>query len=409
MIQINAIKFQIMRKITSILMVMFLLNYHVNYSYAQGHNIQTFICPTPKTIRNINIPTIDISSDETRQVVVAQGAEDIYQGHCSTVLMGDGKTVFVAWSQNHAGNLGPLACSRDGGLTWSKPLDVPGNWWDVKITTPTMHRLIDPQGKERLFVFAGCDFPGNIQQSFSEDNGKTWSPMSSTGLIGECAPKSILTFDRGKRLVMWSDRRDPLNKDDKQPVVWQSSSYDGGLTWKKEEIILVVPGQWTQPCVIKSPNNKQLLMLMRENTRQNSLFSISNDDGKTWSRPKELPASLTGDRHTAHYSLDGRLVIAFRDVSVNSETKGHYVAWVGEYEDIIKRKEGQYRIKLLDQKGKLGDCGYSGVELLPDGTFLATTYVKYKAGPKKNSVVCARFKLKETDQLFKKLKIKDKL
>ena len=48
------------------------------------------------------------------------------------------------------------------------------------------------------------------------------------------------------------------------------------------------------------------------------------------------------------------------------------------------------------------------VELLPDGTFLATTYVKYKAGPQKNSVVSARFKLKETDQLYKNLKTNQK-
>ena len=48
---------------------------------------------------------------------------------------------------------------------------------------------------------------------------------------------------------------------------------------------------------------------------------------------------------------------------------------------------------------KGGDNGYPGVELLPDGTFVATTYIKYREGPEKNSVVSARFKLAETDRL----------
>ena len=35
--------------------------------------------------------------------------------------------------------------------------------------------------------------------------------------------------------------------------------------------------------------------------------------------------------------------------------------------------------------------------LLPDGTFVATTYVKYRPGPEQNSVVCVRFTLEEMD------------
>ena len=43
MIQTNATKFQIMRKLMSVLMVMFLLNFHINYTYAQGHNIHEYV------------------------------------------------------------------------------------------------------------------------------------------------------------------------------------------------------------------------------------------------------------------------------------------------------------------------------------------------------------------------------
>ena len=37
------------------------------------------------------------------------------------------------------------------------------------------------------------------------------------------------------------------------------------------------------------------------------------------------------------------------------------------------------------------------MELLPDGTIVATTYIKYRAGTAKHSVVSTRFKLSETD------------
>ena len=48
------------------------------------------------------------------------------------------------------------------------------------------------------------------------------------------------------------------------------------------------------------------------------------------------------------------------------------------------------------------DCGYPGLELLPDGTIVATTYVKYNPGTEKHSVVSVRFKIEELDALFRK-------
>ena len=38
------------------------------------------------------------------------------------------------------------------------------------------------------------------------------------------------------------------------------------------------------------------------------------------------------------------------------------------------------------------------LEQLPDGTFVATTYIKYREGPELNSVVSTRFLLAETDR-----------
>ena len=45
---------------------------------------------------------------------------------------------------------------------------------------------------------------------------------------------------------------------------------------------------------------------------------------------------------------------------------------------------------------------YPGVELLADGTIVATTYVQYATGTEQNSVVSVRFKLSEADALLKR-------
>ena len=362
---------------------------------------------TPGVPRTITIPTVDISSQMKRHSIVARGTLDAYHGHCDTVLLPDGTTMFTAWTVDHAQRIGPLARSDDSGQTWSAPLDVPANWHDTA-NTPAIHRLVDPEGKARLVIFAdGLDWrrkgrpPYPMHQAISEDDGKTWTPMQPNGVQGEVPPKTILSFDDGRRLVLWSDL---------PGYVVQSDSLDGGRTWRRQRHILRIPDRWGQPCVVRSPDGKQLLMLLRENSRQHqSLWSASNDNSQTWSEPRELPASLTGDRHVARYAPDGRLVVAMRDRAKSSQSYGHYVAWVGRYDDIVEGREGQYRIKLLhnaartdsDVPGKGNcDCGYSDLEVLPDGTIVATTYIKFQAGPEKNSVVNTRFKLPDIDAML---------
>jgi len=376
-------------------------------AHARAAVVPSFAGPSPGALREISIPLVDISQQRERQVVVARGTKDVYHGHCDTVLLPDGKTMFTAWTVDHARLVGPLARSTDGGLSWSAPLDVPANWHQTS-NTPAIHRLVSPDGLARLVVFAGgLDWrrggkpPYPMHQAVSTDDGHTWTPMAPNGIEGEVPPKTILPFDDGKRLILWTDL---------PGFVVQCESFDGGVTWSGSRNILQIPDRWGQPAVVRSPDGRQLLMLLRDESRKhNSLFSVSNDGALTWSEPRELPAALTGDRHVMRYAADGRLVVAMRDMARTSATYGHYVAWVGRYEDIVEKREGQYRIKLLHNAARTPadtpgsgnrDCGYSDLEVLSDGTFVATTYIKYEAGLEKNSVVNLRFKVTETDALL---------
>ena len=44
-----------------------------------------------------NLPWVDISGHKFRQIVIAAGTPDLYNGHPTTVLFDDGRTMFCTW------------------------------------------------------------------------------------------------------------------------------------------------------------------------------------------------------------------------------------------------------------------------------------------------------------------------
>jgi hypothetical protein len=344
-----------------------------------------------------DLPTVDISGQTKRHVIVAAGTERVFQGHPTTLLLPDGKTMFCVWSRGHGGPAGQMARSDDAGLTWKRMDDELPPGFKRHVNCPSIYRMVDPGGKERLWVFSARPLMPRI---VSENSGKTWKEMKPLGFECVMTFSSVVRLSDGSYLGMYH-RRDKKSG----LVVMQTRTADGGLTWSKPTPAARVEHKAPcEPFVFRSPDGKELCCIMRENThRGRSLMMFSSDQAKTWSKPRDTPWGLTGDRHMGLYAPDGRLVIAFRDKAHHSRTHNHFVAWVGKYDDIRKNRPGDYRIKLLHSYAGW-DCGYPGMELLGDGTIIATTYIKYKPGKKKSSVVSARFNLKETDLLATKAK-----
>lgn len=364
----------------------------------------------------LQIPLIDISEETERHVFVARGTEAVFHCAPTTVLLPDDRTLYAVWTYEHAGQCGPLKKSTDGGLTWSELLPVPENWSRVR-NAPTIYRLLAPDGHARLFVFAGCQAAAGepptentMQQSHSADDGATWSPMASNGL--ECVMPfcSIEPVDGGSRLLGMSNIRRAVDRDapltpagHKGNRIAQSVSYDGGLTWSPWDIVLDIPPHIPiNPEIVRSPDGSQLLCLMgdkggRWETMNRSLFMTSDDEGATWSEPRELPLGLTGDRPKHRYAHDGRLVVTMRNTAPGCPDTGDLVAWIGTYDDVAMGREGHYRAKLLRTHAG-ADASYPAIELLPDGTFVATTYIKYRPGKERHSIVSVRFTLAELDR-----------
>ncbi|MEZ5197881.1 MAG: GDSL-type esterase/lipase family protein, partial [Bacteroidales bacterium] len=351
----------------------------------------------PAKSKIINIPTIDISGDDFRQVIVDK-EKGQYLGHPTTLLLEDNKTLFVVYPKGHGSGGIIMKKSLDAGFTWSDRIPVPESWETSK-EVPTLYPLKLENNNDRFIMFSGL-YP--IRVASSDDLGNTWSELNPVfNYGGIVATSDLIRLKDGTYMTFFHDNGKfytSSGKNINKFIVYKTTSMDG-LSWSDPEV--VVHHKSASLCeagIIRSPDGNRIAMLLRENSRvYNSMVIFSDDEGDTWTVPVELPASLTGDRHQLVYAPDGRIFAAFRDMAKFSETQGDFVGWVGTWDDIANCKDGQYRVRLLDNKDYF-DCGYPGLEILPDGTIIATTYGHWESG-EKPYIKCIRFKLEDIDKI----------
>ncbi len=354
-----------------------------------------------------SITNLDLTGEADRQVVVDREAGQ-YLGHPTTVLLEDGKTMLCVYPKGHGRGAIVYKRSEDGGLTWSERLPTPESWATSK-EVPTLHRVIGPDGTRRLIMFSGL-YP--TRMAVSEDDGATWSELEKVGDWGGIVVMGSVFDVRtgpGHYMALFHDdgrfiQSQPQKDEVRTFTLYRTRSTDGGLTWSDPVAINRMSEKHIcEPGVIRSPDGEQLAVLLRENSRRhNSQIIFSDDEGNTWTEPRAMPDSLNGDRHTARYGPDGRLLISFRNRSPqgkSSEFEGDWVAWIGTYQDLVSGNPGQYLVRLKDNH-KGADCAYPGVEVLPDGTFVVTTYGHWSEG-EEPYILSVRLTLDELDALAK--------
>jgi len=346
--------------------------------------------------RAIAVPLVDLDGETPRQTIVDREPGQ-YLGHPTTVLLEDGRTMLAVYPKGHGGGAIVMKRSTDGGLTWSERLPVPASFTTSR-EVPTIYRIEAPDGARRLILFSGLH---PIRRSISEDDGTTWSELEPIGTFGGIVAMSdLLRLRDGSTMAVFHDdgrflAQTPAERE--RFVVYKTLSRDGGLTWgAPEPIASREDAALCEPGLVRSPDGRMIAALLRENSRRyNSMVIFSRDEGRTWSEPVELPAALTGDRHRLRYAPDGRLVASFRDTAHESPTKGDWVGWVGTFDDLEAGRDGQYRIRFKDNKVE-ADCGYPAIEILPDGTFVITTYGHWIEG-ESPFILSVRFRLEELD------------
>ncbi len=349
-----------------------------------------------QALDRVTIPAIDLDADTGRQVEVNREPGQ-YLGHVTTVLLEDGKSIYAVYPKGHGRGAIVMKRSDDGGRTWSERLPTPESWATSR-KVPTIHRVVDPDGVKRLILWSGL-YPARL--AVSEDDGRSWSELKPAGEWGGIVVMGFVEalrsgpghymamfhddgrFIRGGPGEFWGSPAGPRTN---TFTLYQTLSDDGGLTWSNPQAIWQGSDvHLCEPGCIRSPDGKQLAVLLRENARRkNSHVIFSDDEGKTWTKPREVPLALTGDRHTAKYAPDGRLLVSFRCISPTAKRaerpfETDWVGWVGTYDDIVHGREGQYVVR-FKQNHHGHDTTYPSVEVLPDGTFVVTTYGHWTEG-----------------------------
>lgn len=357
---------------------------------------------------------LDISNDTKRQIIVDK-EDGQYLGHPTTTLIKKSNTILCVYPKGHGKGEIVYKRSLDGGRTWSDRLQTPASWKTSK-EVPTLFQVKNSNGEENIIMFSGL-YP--IRMASTQDHGKTWSELRSIGNFGGIVAMSTMIQDQKNpghyRALFHDDGRFISEKSKKQnPTVftlYSCLSTDGGKSWQNPVSIYSSSFiHLCEPGAVRSPDGKQIAVLLRENSRRkNSYLIVSNDEGKSWSKPKELPITLTGDRHTAKYLPDGRLFISFRcRTAIGSKLgitkspvphEGDWAGWVGTYDDIIQGKPGQYVIKIADNT-KSWDTSYPGVEILEDGNILTTTYGHWKQNHAPY-IIAVRINAAELDEIAK--------
>lgn len=346
--------------------------------------------------KSASTPLLDLPRDRW---VTVDREEGQYLGHPTTAVLEDGATVLCVYPKGHGKGAIMLKRSSDGGKTWSERLPTPKSW-ETSQETPTIHRVRREDGKSRLLLFSGLH---PLRQARSDDDGKSWSELEPIGEFGGIvAMSSLEQLPDGRLLAFFHDDGRFLGErfqldDGRKFHVFVTDSKDSGATWSAPRAIAShAEAELCEPGLVRSPDGKELVALLRDNSRKfRSFFVRSADEGESWSEPAQLAPDLTGDRHVARYAADGRLAIAFRDMLQGSPSRGDWILWVGAFEDVVEARAGSFRVRLGDNQDAW-DCGYSGVELLRDGALLCTSYGHWEKGAKP-WVVSVRVQLAEFD------------
>lgn len=386
--------------------------------------------------RDYSIPVLDLSGQSSFHSLVARDIDqpNQYLGHPSTVLMDDQQTILAAFPTGHGGGDLRMRRSTNGGRTWTNGPEL-----DVKLSElPTLFSTQLPSGETRIVLVTCVPKTGELRWMNSDDQGITWSSLHTQnldlprGIIVAFASMWRVHDQTGKPKFTWRGIFHDFNFDNYtidlvyEPDTSRANSWT--TTWSNlRKIEFETPegldrshsAQLCEAGAIRSPDGKQVALLFRPQRKQtNAMFSVSSDEGLTWSDPQELSGSLTGERHVARYASDGRLLVTFRDYSpLNPDNPTHadWVAWVGQWEDLINGREGQYRIRMKDNYGNstnlnVGDCGYAAIEVLPDETFVCTSYGHWELAPgqihpdgrgRSPYIIATRFKLSKLDAMVK--------
>lgn len=398
----------------------------------------------------IGIPIVSLADiGGTRTVVDKDGN---YLAHPDMLLTPDGD-LLVTFTQGHG--KGPLAMrkSADFGESWSERIENTPESWEKSQETSTLYNLdfVDENGEftgeNAMIMISGCPHwsgttikKNGFNCSISQDKGANWSEFENfygiewaKGSTKRKAYDAIVAMssltqikENGKFQNKWLGTFHDHDFKNYRTYLTINRSEDGKLSasWTQPELLLGNLRSYEKKyniCeveIIRTPNadgtaltGDTLILLGRSNTHKaGSVILFSDDEGITWTSPKELPAELTGDRHKAEYDpINKKLMVSFRHINVNGKrfsnldtthaiTSLGWVGWVGTFDDLLAFRDGApehigEKLIVLSSGYKGGaDCGYSGTAY-KDGEFVAVSYGTFDEEAENPYILSVKFRV----------------
>ena len=377
---------------------------------AGGYKEEVTIEVSKKLTISNTLETYELPANRVTDIERSPGGDRQYLGQPDMVRTSTGRLI-TAYPKGHGKGPIIMKISDDNGETWIEKNNTPSSWIGSQ-ETPTLYVLPLENEKERIMMITACpgwgtDSNGNKtgwNTSYSDDNGETWTEYKHWYSNHENGKENNVIVGMASLVQLKDESGNYIQK-------WMGVYHDYDYVNYRTYLTFNENGeeQWSEPepylsdyrniestykmCEIgmfRSPDGKRIVGLARSQSHNNPATMIySDDEGKTWSKPMDLPGSLAGERHKAAYDpISGRLVISFREIQYDLNgnntfdgdadwTAGEWVAWVGTYEDLMEQRDGQYRIEIskdYSKSAKSGDTGYAGIVVLDDGTFIMDSY-----------------------------------
>lgn len=171
------------------------------------------------------------------------------------IYLDDGTIIAGASLQGPPGKRIHVERSTDNGKTWTKigPISDPVNT-KYEIIQPTI--LVHSQ--KRLQILARVNTSGpesKLAQTWSEDGGLTWSPVTDATLPNNNSAVDAVTLKDGRHLLVYnhSTREDPIGGRKGRGILTVAISKDG-VNWEAATVLEYRTGnvQYSYPAVIQT-------------------------------------------------------------------------------------------------------------------------------------------------------------
>ena len=162
----------------------------------------------------------------------------------------DNGTLLCPSSTEHDGWRVHLELTMDWGRSWQRVGPIPASV-ELQAIQPSILR--HPGGKLQLLCRSKND---RLVESWSEDQGLTWSPLQKTSLPNPNSGTDAVTLRSGKHLLLYNPTETPEGKwgGNRYPLVLASSP--DGKNWEDLHTLETGPGEYSYPSIIEGTDGR---------------------------------------------------------------------------------------------------------------------------------------------------------